>query len=434
MQDLALMLQATFGAHWGVPPDELAYFANRLAVLLTSCEERRYRDWEYVGWQEFVGADERSAAYRQFLADGLTRSFVAAKADLMSSRTGGYIFLQLLFDMGHIIGNADRILNGPTNERWIDPWRHYLEDRGVTYETRTRVEDIRCEDGRIAGLMVRKGRGKPLQEVSADWYVAAVPVERMIDLANDSLCAAEPGLADLGQLERRWMNGVQYYLKHDTPIVRGHTVYMDSCWALTSISQAQFWPDVDLRARSKGAVSGILSVDVSDWDSPGLCGKTAKACSRDEIIKEVWDQLKMHLNRDGSQILADSDLVCAFVDQDIRWRQPHKEVNLEPLLINTVGSWQHRPEARTGIENLFLASDYVRTYTDLACMEAANEAARRAVNGILEASGSGAARCKLWRLHEPAIFAPLRTADQLRMKLGLAHGALGPGEPPSPRY
>ncbi len=36
------------------------------------------------------------------------------------------------------------------------------------------------------------------------------------------------------------------------------------------------------------------------------------------------------------------------------------------------------------IENFFLASDYVRTYTDLATMESANEAARRAVNGILE--------------------------------------------------
>ena len=37
-----------------------------------------------------------------------------------------------------------------------------------------------------------------------------------------------------------------------------------------------------------------------------------------------------------------------------------------------------------------LAADYVRTHTDLATMEAANEAARRAVNGILCAAGSSA--------------------------------------------
>ena len=53
------------------------------------------------------------------------------------------------------------------------------------------------------------------------------------------------------------------------------------------------------------------------------------------------------------------------------------------LLVNLVDTWKLRPEAVSKIPNLFLASDYVRTYTDLATMEAANEAARRAVNGIL---------------------------------------------------
>ena len=47
--------------------------------------------------------------------------------------------------------------------------------------------------------------------------------------------------------------------------------------------------------------------------------------------------------------------------------------------------------AVTAIPNLFLASDYIQTYTDLATMEGANEAARRAVNGILDARGLGRA-------------------------------------------
>jgi len=42
------------------------------------------------------------------------------------------------------------------------------------------------------------------------------------------------------------------------------------------------------------------------------------------------------------------------------------------------------------IPNLFLASDYVKTNTDVACMEAANEAARRAVNALLDREGSSA--------------------------------------------
>ena len=60
-------------------------------------------------------------AYGKFLADGLTRTLVAAKAREMSARTGGYILLQLLFDLSRPGGQADRVLNGPTNDVWIDP-------------------------------------------------------------------------------------------------------------------------------------------------------------------------------------------------------------------------------------------------------------------------------------------------------------------------
>ena len=44
------------------------------------------------------------------------------------------------------------------------------------------------------------------------------------------------------------MNGLQIYLTEDVPITHGHTVYVDSPWALTSISQAQFWKNVNLSA------------------------------------------------------------------------------------------------------------------------------------------------------------------------------------------
>jgi hypothetical protein len=52
-------------------------------------------------------------------------------------------------------------------------------------------------------------------------------------------------------------------------------------------------------------------------------------------------------------------------------------------------------------------------------MEAANEAARRAVNGILDATASDAPRCGVWDLHEPEIFAPWRELDYLRFSRGL---------------
>jgi hypothetical protein len=116
--------------------------------------------------------------------------------------------------------------------------------------------------------------------------------------------------------------------------------------------------------------------------------------------------------------LRDEQLHSFSLDPSLS-RHEGTTANEEPLLVNLVDTWKLRPEAVSKIPNLFLASDYVRTYTDLATMEAANEAARRAVNGILDAAGSAAARCGVWNLHEPEIFAPWRELDLIRYTQGL---------------
>jgi uncharacterized protein with NAD-binding domain and iron-sulfur cluster len=87
------------------------------------------------------------------------------------------------------------------------------------------------------------------------------------------------------------------------------------------------------------------------------------------------------------------EAICPLEDE--RWQNP------EPLFINTVDTLNKRPEAVTTLRNFFLAGDYIRTYTDLATMEAANESARRAVNGILQDAESPSALCGVWPLEVP---------------------------------
>lgn len=72
--------------------------------------------------------------------------------------------------------------------------------------------------------------------------------------------------------------------------------------------------------------------------------------------------------------------------------------NHEELFINGVDSLRLRPRAVTEIGNFFVAGDYVRTSTDLATMESANEAARQAVNALLEQHGASEQRCEIWKL------------------------------------
>ncbi len=325
----------------------------------------------------------------------------------MSARTGGTILLQLLFDLTRAGGRADRVLDGPTSDVWIDPWVAHLEGLGVEIRRAAPVEGIQFGGGRITGATVAGAT------VTADHYVAAVPVEIMRTLAGPDLRAAEPRLNGLDRLVTRWMNGIMFYLDEDVPVVKGHAIYIDSDWALTSISQRQFWRGYDLEQTGDGRVEGILSVDVSDWAQRSRrLGKIAMRCTHDEVVAEVWAQLSDHL-----EDLDESNVVRAFLDPAIEFPNPTEAANLEPLLVNTADSWKDRPDAVTRIPNLFLASDYVRTHTDLATMEGANEAARRAVNGILDATGSSAPRCALWPLREPAVFGPARALDRIRWKL-----------------
>ena len=257
--------------------------------------------------------------------------------------------------------------------------------------------------GRITGATVA-GR-----EVTADHYVAALPVEVMRTLLSPELRAAEPRLNGLDRLVTRWMNGIMFYLREDLPIVHGHAIYLDSAWALTSISQRQFWREFDFPG-----IGGVLSLDISEWQRPGpRTGKVAALCTPEEIREEVWGQLQDHLEDELDGV----EVVSWFLDEAIAFPNPSGATNAEPLLVNTNGSWADRPDATTRIPNLFLAADYVRTYTDLATMEGANEAARRAVNGILDATHSNARRCEVWPLREPPALKPARTLDRLLWRL-----------------
>jgi uncharacterized protein with NAD-binding domain and iron-sulfur cluster len=409
-----------------LPRQDVMSWGTILLTLLTSSRERRFQEYEQSSWWEFVQADRRSAEFRKYFCDVAVQTLVAMSPRKASARTTGVISVQLWIDHARPGAQVDRLLNGPTHDAWLTPWRAHLQRLGVRFRLQARATRLHLRDGRLTGVRVERdgvpAGGGAGEDVEADFYVAAVPVERMIPLVSPAVMEADPALAHLGKLHTEWMNGMQFFLGEEVPIVNGHLALVDAPWALTAIAQKQFWPHTDLAAFGDGRVREVLSVIVSDWDAPGrFVKKPARECSREEIRAEVWAQLKAHVNGRGRDLLRDAALVDWYLADSIEHRAGGAVVNHEPLLINTAGSWQYRPEAVTGIPNLFLAADYVRTNTDIASMEAANEAARRAVNGILAASGVAAPPCWIWELEEPAVVKPLQLLDRRRLERGLPH-------------
>ncbi len=410
-----------FGPVIGLSPDELAFFGARFWQILTSCEARRLGEYERIGWWDFIGAETRSAAYQKFLAIGFTRSLVAAKARRASARTVGDMFMQMMLTfLDPTAGTTDRLLDGPTNLVWIDPWLSYLRSRGVQYFFEAEVVEILCDGRRITGIAVQRGGQRTL--VEGDYYVASLPIERFTPLLNERILSADPALGNLRALvpNVEWMNGLQFYLRRDVQIAHGHVIHIDTEWALTSVSQVQFWRSMSPDDFGDSDVRGVLSVDVSNWEAPGSDGRSAMQCSREEVMREVWHQLKRSINVDR-ELLRDEDLHSWFLDPDIQTSTDGSGLltDAEPLLVNLVDTWALRPDAKTQIPNLFLASDYVRTYTDLATMEGANEAARRAVNDLLDTAGFVGPRCMVWPLRQPEVLVPLQQYDAGRYAAGL---------------
>ncbi|MFE3316707.1 FAD-dependent oxidoreductase [Nocardia sp. NPDC059195] len=405
-----------------LPAHELAFFAKQMLVWFTSSTERRFGQWEYVTWEQIMHAEGKSPAYRKYLVNALTRITVAAKPQTSSARTIGTIGEALVLAASGTVpqfaGGVDRILNRPTSIAWIDPWVEYLRSLGVRFVMGHGVAALQMAGGRIASATITGTSGST--SVTADHYLCAMPVDRTVDLLDEAIIDADPRLGGMRNLVTDWMVGIQFFLRRTTDIPEGHIAALGSPWALTALRQAPMWVGDFAATYGDGSVLECLSVDISDWDTPGIrFGRTAKECTAHEIATETWAQLKAWLNT-GTEWLRDEDIHSWHLDPGITWSggSIHNET---PLLVNTVGSYDNRPDAHCAIPNLYFGGDHVRNHIDLATMEGANESGRAAANAILDAADDPSPRAQIFPLVSLPAFAAAKAIDADRFRAGLPH-------------
>src|SRR5262249_2553123 len=87
-----------------------------------------------------------------------------------------------------------------------------------------------------------------------------------------------------------------------------------------------------------------------------------------------------------------------FEDDEVDWHRTDLQLNADaPLLMNTVGSWQYRPNAgmysdddsKLHFENLALAGDYCRSVVDIVSLEGAVLTGRVAAREVANKAGCG---------------------------------------------
>jgi uncharacterized protein with NAD-binding domain and iron-sulfur cluster len=408
-----------------IPLPELAHFARKGVMYVTSCDERRLGQWDHISWADYLGTATRSKEYNTLLADGLVRNLAAMKSADASTHAIGLVGEATLWSVlgagNEDGGSVDRVLRGATSEMLIDPWVAHLKSLGVTFKVGWSAESFQLAGRRIASAVVTDEKGAK-ETVNADWFLSAVPLERADKLVNAGMRGVDPSLDDISKLRNDWMNGLMFFLKKELPLTPGHVNYWDSTWALTSISEAQFWKR-DFSSYGDGTVRDNLSAIISDWNTPGMFNKkTAKECTPEEIAAEAWAQIKAHVNKPGqTPVLTDDDLHTWYLDPGIKNPGTSGVSNEDPLFIQTLGAYELRPTAKTGIENFFLAGDWVKTNLYVSTMETANEGGRLAANALLDAAGYTGGKAKLAELWVAPAFNDAKKLDQDRYRRGLPH-------------
>jgi uncharacterized protein with NAD-binding domain and iron-sulfur cluster len=482
-------------------------FATRMWQLMTSCNDRRFNEYERLSWWSFMEGDLHSDVYKDFLARGLTRTLVAARAECASVKTGGDIICRLLWEFNFSGQSIDRVLNGPTNEVWIHPWRTHLEAQGVVFVSNAELVALHCsteDNHRHVETLVfeRKNADNTTEtfEIQPEYVLMTAPVECFasilekekitltrsifkswvtLDAQDDTISyllekhritkenlrhrpaaidmlsllhlwsdvnavapvesplfysrviqrmvlTHDPSLEHILPLSKEveWMVGLMYYMRRAPTTGNGHIILPDSAWAITAFLQTNHWAAEHQPQHPE--CTAIFSIDISDWNTPGTytTQKPARFCTKAEVAAEVWAQLKASFNKADKTCLHDEDVLGYYLDDAVSYDETGapKNLNAMPILVNSVNSWHLRPTTQTNIDNLFLAGDYVKTNTDLATMEGANEAAKRAVNAVLNRDGAPcSSHCAIYDIDVPFLFRIYRRIDAWYYKRGLPY-------------
>ena len=428
----------------GYELEDLAWFELMLFKYMTSCSERRERDYENMTWSEFVELSRYSDAFREHLEYG-PQMMVALRGSKSDARTQGNIVTQLLKDQLVANQHPDSTLDGPTTSAWFKHWRRYLENQNVTFKRGDLVgfEAREASPSQMARILPMVSYGGAAGPEDRDYFVLAFSLQQMFallpklegavhdakitpvpdDLRKIREFAGEELEAELANATPKsplqHLAGIQFYFDTEVKFWRGHTQYLDSRWGLTSISQPQFWA----RLRNPtDAYRSLLSVDIGIWNRSYTVRKRASdphddawSLSADQIAKFTWEQIRDHHDdafyaQYGQQAQFPHPFAYAL-DQNIVFPDgPNKpKQNHASYLVAEVGKYRIRPGAlsdgkcqpkgRSGYEligQIALAGTYMQTFTRLTSMEAANESARHAVNAILDAQRAACDRCEIW--------------------------------------
>jgi squalene-associated FAD-dependent desaturase len=222
--------------------------------------------------------------------------------------------------------------------------RDWLDQHQVDLRFQCGVRQLVVDAGRVARLELRQG-----EPMEADWYVSAVPHDRLLDLLPGEVITAEPYFHNLRQLETSPITSV--HLWWDRPVLTlPHAVLVDC------VGQWVF---------NRGGEAGgqYLQVVVS-------AARQFRGLGRDEVGQRIMEELR--------------HLFPAARAAEVRRLRVVTEHAATFSAVPGVDRW--RPAQRSPLDNLFVAGDWTATGWP-ATMEGAVRSGYLAAEALLRRVG-----------------------------------------------
>ncbi len=233
----------------------------------------------------------------------------------------------------------------PLGRLYGDELQHWLTSHGIRILLNQAAKCLTVNENRVHGVEPRQG-----EALRADWYVAAVPFDRLLDLLPAAVTEAHPAFANLRRLETSPITSV--HLWYQQPVLdRPHLVLVDC------IGQWVFD-----RGRTE-AGEHYLQVVVS-------AARQFRGLGHEEVRQRVVNELARLLPAAEPELLLRARVITEHA----------------ATFSAVPGVDQWRPSQNSPLENLFLAGDWTATGWP-ATMEGAVRSGYLAAEALLKRLG-----------------------------------------------
>ncbi len=352
------------------------YYMSRAYVIANVACEKRLEKYDNIKWKSYM--KKLSPEAQKWIVDS-TSIYLGMDYDKLSAHTVLNLLQQDIcsweIDSRYTFFSFD----DPISDVWFDPWVEYLKYRGVQFHFEESIEKIRCneEENRIVSIKTDRE-----DEVKSDIFINSLPIESFAQaLQNNS--SVKLRYQQLSWFSQQIQTQVTYYFDQEINIYSpAILIFPDTAWCLMARAEGSLW---------NFGNNNVLSVGIGIWDRPGIIyDKATIRCTREEIARECWGQMK---RSDGLMKSLKLDDGTSLLDLDTpRWniwdsfhydKKEELFVTSEWKFSNNCYTLKLRPHIiDEKYNNLRHSTAYTRTETNIFNLESAAEAGIRTACSI----------------------------------------------------